>query len=65
MCFTVEKISSSIFHTVMHAMYKLVNQVLCKHSDITIVRTHLEHVSNTILSEVSVIIQCTDPTKVL
>ena len=65
MCFMVGKISSSTFHTVMHAMYKLVDQVLCNHSDITMVRTHLEHVRNTILTEVSVIIQHTDPTKVL
>ena len=49
----------------MHAMYKLVNQVLCNHSNITMVQTYLEHVRNTILTEVSVIIHHTDPAKVL
>ena len=64
-CFTAEKLSRSTFHTVMHAMYKLITELLCDHSDVVIVQTHLEHIRSTILTEVSLIIEATDSTKVL
>lgn len=65
MCFTVERMSRSTFHTVMHAMYKLTSQLLCNHGDITNVQAQLEHVRNTILTEVSIIVQDTNSAKVL
>ena len=48
----------------MQAMYKLIGQLLCDYSDIPIVQTHLEHVRNTVLTEVNVIIQDSDSAKV-
>ena len=65
MCFTAEKLSRSTFHTVIHAMYKLITELLCYHSDVIIVQTHLDHIRNTILTEVSLIIEANDSTKVL
>ena len=62
MCLTVGRISRSTFHTVMHAMCTLVNQLLCNHGDVINVRAHLR---NTILTEVSVIMNDNDYAKVL
>ena len=57
--------SKSTFHTVMHAMYKLITMLLCNHGDVRDVQAHLEHIKNTILTEVSVIIQDINHAKVI
>ena len=64
-CLVAEKVSKSTFHTVMHAMYKLITMLLCNHGDIRDVQAHLEHIKNTILTEVSVIIQDINHAKVI
>ena len=64
-CLVVEKVSKSTFHTVMHAMYRLITLLLCNHGDVRDIQAHLEHVRNTILTEVSVIIQDINHIKVV
>lgn len=46
-------------------MYKLITMLLCNHGDIRDVQAHLEHIKNTILTEVSVIIQDINHAKVI
>ena len=46
-------------------MYKLITMLLCNHGDIRDVQAHLEHIKNTILTEVSVIIQDINYAKVI